>query len=136
MSFQAGVGKFGFRPSKIKKTMVKQMQDCWTQLNPIPIKKLRKVKAKAVIAPPRPVQPEDGSHSEGWSSEDVPLAGTTGKVKRAKKAAKEVKEKVVPMTDEELYAEFRTLLVEPELYIRILRYEVSRPNERSPSVRN
>lgn len=103
----AGVAKYGFRSSKIRGTMERQLEECWVLTHPV----AKATRPMAVKAKKKKVDVSDAS------SDETPLAMVT------KKKGKAVKPPI--MTDQELYAEFRKILIQPELYIRVLRYEVS-----------
>jgi hypothetical protein len=109
--------------------MIRQLQQCWVALNPpeAPAKP-RKAPAKAkkttaTTVKRKTTKARATSPADSATSEEVPLADQDG----AKKTKK--KEKVVkppPMTVEQLYQVFQSMLIgDNEVYSRLLRYEVS-----------
>jgi hypothetical protein len=122
---QKAVAKYGFRKSKIKATMICQLEQCWVALNPpkAPAKP-RKAPAKANKTTATTVKARATSPADSATSEEVPLADQDGAKKTKKKKEKVVKPP--PMTVEQLYQVFQSMLIgDNEVYSRLLRYEVS-----------
>ncbi|KAJ9125097.1 hypothetical protein QFC22_000050 [Naganishia vaughanmartiniae] len=129
---QSAVSVFGLKPSKIAKTMIEQLQLCWEAIHPEkPVKgkgKARATKAapKATVARGREKKAGVADEAE-VSGEDIlgnESASLAEPKKRApKKPAAKKPEKAPPLTVEQLNAEFEKLILEPHLYIRVLRYE-------------
>ena len=106
---------FGIKPSKIAPTMIKQLQQCWEATHPE--KPPTKAKGKAKAAAPR--KKKLAVQSE--SSEEEPLAlQPAGKKKRAPTKT----DKPDALTVDQLNAEFEKIMLEPDNYIKVLRYEV------------
>jgi len=124
---QKAVSRYGFRKSKIKTTMIRQLQQCWLALNPV--KPGVKPKSKAATAKPKikaPVAKTKGkSRADSVSSEDIPLAEQETDAKKKKTKKKEKIAKPPPMTAEELNDIFHNMIVDDnDVYSRLLRYEV------------
>jgi hypothetical protein len=125
------VAKYGFKISKIKATMIRQLELCWAALNPLgTIDTTKKTKKPAgtsgtKVKRVRKSKTPDLAESEEVSSDEVPLADleieTTATKGKKKKAVKPP-----PMTLEQLYTAFRKMMVDDtSIYMKILRYEVS-----------
>lgn len=126
MTAQRLIAKYGFRPIGTHAGLVRVAVDCWRAVNPLPpiatslpgLSSSSKGKAKAK-SNARPAV-ERGS---SVSSSDVPLA----RVKRVK--GKEKTTEVEAEDKEPLNKRFYDYIKEDAaLYLRILRYEVSRVN--------
>jgi hypothetical protein len=110
--------------------MIRQLEQCWVALNPpkAPAKP-RKAPAKAkkttaTTVKRKTVKARATSPADSATSEEVPLADQDGAKKTKKKKEKVVKPP--PMTVEQLYQVFQSMLIgDNELYSRLLRYEVS-----------
>lgn len=110
--------------------MIRQLEQCWVALNPpkAPAKPRKApAKAKKTAATPvkrTPTKARATSPADSVTSEEVPLANQD-----EAKVTKKKKEKVVkppPMTVEQLYQVFQSMLTgDNEVYSRLLRYEVS-----------
>jgi hypothetical protein len=110
--------------------MIRQLEQCWVALNPpkAPAKPRKApAKAKKTAATPvkrKPTKARATSPADSVTSEEVPLANQD-----EAKVTKKKKEKVVkppPMTVEQLYQVFQSMLTgDNEVYSRLLRYEVS-----------
>ncbi|KAJ9104782.1 hypothetical protein QFC19_003923 [Naganishia cerealis] len=121
---QGAVAVFGLKPSKIAKTMIKQLQQCWEATHPEkPVKGKGKGRAKAVTKTTASRKKKVAVEAE--SSEEENLASQVEGTKKTatKKKAVAKKDKPVPLTVEQLNAEFEKIILEPDLYIRVLRYE-------------
>lgn len=109
--------------------MIRQLEQCWVALNPprAPVQP-RKAPAKAkktpaAIAKRKTAQPRDVSPSESASSEEIALADQDAGTKTKKKKEKAVKPP--PLTIEQLYQIFQSMLIDDnDVYSRLLRYEV------------
>jgi hypothetical protein len=113
MTLQKLCNSFGYRPSTKHSALVKIATDCWCALNP----------------PERAV-----FRAESASSEDIPLATkkakvktkTTTKVPAGTATMKTTKGKQKELVEQDVEEEFyRMIKDDSELYLRILRYEVS-----------
>lgn len=96
--------------------MIKQLQQCWEATHPE--KPATKAKGKAKASTPRKKKVVVQSES----SAEEPLASQPGGAK--KKRATKKADKPEPLTVDQLNAEFEKIMLEPENYIRVLRYEV------------
>lgn len=95
--------------------MIKQLQQCWEATHPE--KPATKAKGKAKAAAPR----KKKVVAQSESSEEEPLASQPAtKKKRATKKA----DKPDALTVDQLIAEFEKIMLEPDNYIKVLRYEV------------
>jgi hypothetical protein len=100
--------------------MIKQLQKCWAAMNPE--KPAAKGKGKA-----KPTTRKKKATPQSESSEEEPLASQAAvkeKKKRATKAAVKKADKPVALTVEQLNLEFEKMFLEPDNYIKVLRYEV------------
>jgi hypothetical protein len=105
--------------------MIQQLQQCWAATHPEKPVAKAKGKAKPTAARKKKVV------AQSESSEEEPLA--TQPVPKEKKkrptrtnAAKKA-EKPAPLTVEQLNMEFEKMMLEPDNYIKVLRYEVRVP---------
>jgi hypothetical protein len=113
--------------------MIKQLQQCWEAIHPEkPVKGKGKGRAKAApkATVARARKKKAAAAGEGEASEEENLAGEPAsqaepKKRAARKPAVNKADKPPPLTVEELNAEFEKILLEPDLYIKLLRYEVS-----------
>lgn len=110
--------------------MIRQLEQCWVALNPLKAPaKPRKTPAKAkkttaTTVKRKTVKARATSPADSATSEEVPLAYQDGAKKTKKKKEKVVKPP--PMTVEQLYQVFQSMLIgDNEVYSRLLRYEVS-----------
>lgn len=95
--------------------MIKQLQQCWEATHPEKPPTKAKGKAEAAAARKKKVA------VQSESSEEEPLAlQPAGKKKRALKKS----DKPDALTVDQLNAEFEKIMLEPDNYIKVLRYEV------------
>lgn len=101
--------------------MIKQLQKCWAAMNPEKPAAKGKGKAKTTATRKKKAAPQSES------SEEEPLASQPAgkeKKKRVTKTAVKKADKPIPLTVEQLNTEFEKMFLEPDNYIKVLRYEV------------
>ena len=108
---------YGIKSSKIAATMVKQLQQCWEATHPE--KPATKAKSKAKAAAMRKKKTTT-TQSESSEEESLAHQAAAGKKKRATKKI----DKPAALTLDQLNAEFQKIMLEPDNYIKVLRYEV------------
>lgn len=114
--------------------MIKQLQQCWEAIHPENAVK-GKGKGRASKAAVKATVGRGGKKTatitgEAEASDEENLASQSAsqvepKKRVTRKPATKKAEKPPPLTVEQLNAEFEKILLEPDVYIRILRYEVS-----------
>lgn len=119
-SFQDGVKKFGFKQSKVKATLLRQMKQCWHAMHPEDSAQNlahETDESDDLVGVLRALSASEAS------SVDAPLSA---KKKRTKKRAKK---QTVEEVDVEVVVEpemiFKEILTSEDIYLRLLRYEVS-----------
>ncbi|KAJ9108721.1 hypothetical protein QFC21_000041 [Naganishia friedmannii] len=128
---QSAVSVFGLKSSKIAKTMIKQLQQCWEATHPeAPVKGKGKGRAKTApkttVARGRKKKVAVTGEAEASDEEILasqPASQAEPKKRAARKPAAKKVDKPPPLTVDQLNAEFEKIIFESDLYIKVLRYE-------------
>lgn len=103
-ALQAAVTRFGFRKATARSTLVRQMQESWVALNPMHLTKFAKPTTTS-------------------TSSAVPAKVKKAKGKKVVVSAEERAEADAASL-QEMLTQFREMVTEESMYMRILRYEV------------
>jgi hypothetical protein len=128
---QAGVKQYGFKTSKIRATLIHQMEACWSAMHPAE----QGTVGQAGTNPSDGFQSGDESEAQMAASSDSSLEVPLSASKKATKKRATTKKKKTSVVDETEQNDgkeaqkpdeiFRQVLTSDDIYLRLLRYEVS-----------